>query len=112
VTYCDLHDMTGCIHERPVFRRPENQADRSYTFRQSAEPLYATAVDDDLAITECPCPPSVASTYPERPVEWLRRPLLAALLAEGRDHGPGPLLCALKDEVGAGRGNEPLHDTV
>jgi hypothetical protein len=96
VTYCDLHDMTGCIHERPVFRRPENQADRSYTFRQSAEPLYATAVDDDLAITECPCPPSVASTYPERPVEWLRRPLLAALLAEGRNHGPGPLLCALK----------------
>jgi hypothetical protein len=43
VTYCDLHDMTGCIHERPVFRRPEDHADRSYTFRQSAEPLSATA---------------------------------------------------------------------
>jgi hypothetical protein len=35
--------MTGCIHDRPAIRRDEAQSGRSYTFRHSSEPLYATA---------------------------------------------------------------------
>ena len=43
MTYCELHDMTGCVHDRPVTRHREDQPGRSYTFRQSPEPLYTTA---------------------------------------------------------------------